>query len=117
MRSQAVMIANKQLNPAKQAQLEDLLFRIEAVLNAKNRKYVMLNAPKAKLANITALLPSAKRPTVMPLMSNAEDTEEWVAIHSVMLESEFWKIVRPLEKLGATGILSIPIEKIIPKIG
>jgi len=53
----------------------------------------------------------------MPLMSSAEDTEEWVAIHSVMLESEFWKIVRPLEKLGATGILSIPIEKIIPKIG
>ena len=111
MTSQAVLIANRQLDTDKQHLLEDLLFRIDAVLNAKNRKYVMLNAPKDKLEAIIALLPRVKSPTVMTL-----NDPNWVAVHVVMSETEFWKVVRPLEAIGATGILSVPIEKIIPRI-
>ena len=111
MKSQAVLIASKDLDVDKQQILEDLLFRIDAVLNAKNRKYVMLNAPKNKLEKVIAILPKVKSPTIM----NLQD-ENWVAIHAVMTEDEFWEVVRPLEKIGATGILSVPIEKIIPRI-
>lgn len=111
MKSQAVLIANKDLDADKQQILEDLLFRIDAVLNAKNRKYVMLNAPKNKLEEVIAILPKVKSPTIM----NLQD-DKWVAIHVVMTEEEFWEVVRPLEKIGATGILSMPIEKIIPRI-
>ena len=111
MKSQAVLIANKDLDPDKQQLLEDLLFRIDAVLNAKNRKYIMLNAPKGRLEEIIAILPKVKSPTIM----NLQD-DNWVAIHAVMTEDEFWEVVRPLEKIGATGILSVPIEKIIPRI-
>ena len=111
MRSQAVLISNKDLDVDKQQLLEDLLFRIDAVLNAKNRKYVMLNAPKNKLEKVIAILPKVKSPTIM----NLQD-DNWVAIHAVMTEDEFWEVVRPLEQIGATGILSVHIEKIIPRI-
>jgi len=110
MKSEAVLIANRSLNASNKNTLDDLLFRIKAVLNAKNKKYVMLNALKNKLSEVTKLLPATTSPTVMAL----EDAD-WVAIHTVMTEDDFWKVVRPLEQLGATGILSINIEKIIPE--
>jgi len=111
MKSQAVLIANKNLSVGKQKQLEDLLFRIEAVMNARGKKYVMLNAPNdERLKKIVALLPSNESPTIMAL----EDTN-WKAIHTVMAESDFWKIVRQLEQLGARGILTTNIEKISPQ--
>lgn len=110
MQSEAVLIANRSLNPEGKNILDDFLFRIKAVLNAKNKKYVMLNAPKNKLHEITKLLPANTSPTIMAL-----EDDGWLAIHAVMTEDDFWQVVRPLEQLGATGILSINIEKIIPE--
>ena len=113
MDSQAVLIANKHLSVEKQNQLEDLIFRIEAVMNARGKKYVMLNAPNdERLKKIVALLPSHESPTIMALEDN-----KWKAIHTVMTEGDFWKIVRRLEKLGARGILTTNIEKISPQGG
>ena len=113
MKSKAVLIANKHLSVDKQNQLEDLMFRIEAVMNAKGKKYVMLNAPNdERLKEIVALLPANESPTIMALEDN-----KWKAIHTVMTESDFWKVVRPLEQLGARGILTTNIEKISPQEG
>jgi len=111
MNSQAVLIANKNLSVDKQNKLEDLIFRIEAVMNARGKKYVMLNAPNdERLQKIVALLPSHESPTIMAL-----EDKQWKAIHTVMTEHDFWKIVRQLEKLGARGILTTNIEKISPQ--
>lgn len=111
MKSQAVLIANKNLSADKQNQLEDLIFRIEAVMNAKGKKYVMLNAPNDdRLEKIIALLPSNESPTIMALEDN-----KWKAIHTIMTESDFWDKVRKLEQLGARGILTTNIEKISPQ--
>ena len=109
MQSEAILIANKNLDDEKKAVLDELLFRIEAVKNAEDKKYVLMNVPTERLKEIVAVLPGVKSPTVMPLA-----TEGWSSVHTVIDEKRFWKIIRELKSLGAEGILVVPIEKMIP---
>ncbi|MBR7027960.1 MAG: ATP phosphoribosyltransferase [Bacteroidaceae bacterium] len=108
MHSDAVLIANKQLNAEKRAVLEEMLFRFDAIKNAETKKYVLLNAPQNKVEAITALLPGVKSPTVMPLAESG-----WCSIHTVIDEERFWEIIGKLKAEGAQGILVMDIEKII----
>ncbi|MBR5394450.1 MAG: ATP phosphoribosyltransferase [Bacteroidaceae bacterium] len=109
MQSEAVLIANKNLDAEKRAVLDELLFRIEAVKAAEDKKYVLMNVPTDRLQEIVAVLPGVKSPTVMPLA-----TEGWSSVHTVIEEKRFWEIIRELKGLGAEGILVVPIEKMIP---
>ncbi|NCA81091.1 MAG: ATP phosphoribosyltransferase, partial [Sphingobacteriia bacterium] len=68
MESEAVMIANKQLTPLKQTIFDELLFRIEAVQEAYNKKYILMNVPNEKIKAIIDILPGMKAPTIMPLV-------------------------------------------------
>jgi ATP phosphoribosyltransferase len=106
--SQAVLIANQQLSPEKQAILAKLLFRIDSVQRGQNAKYVVLNAKESDLDKIKSLLPGMKAPSVMPLAETG-----WVSIHSVISENDFWDIIEALREAGAQGILVLPIEKMI----
>ncbi|MGB0167006.1 MAG: ATP phosphoribosyltransferase [Luteibaculum sp.] len=106
MRSQAVLIANPNLEPEQQKALDQLLFRIKAVQQGKSNRYILLNAPNEKLDEIAAVLPGINSPTVMPLLK-----EGWSSVHSVVKEDEVWDIIDQLHKLGAEGILVVPIEK------
>ena len=106
--SEAVLIKNDALNAEKQQILVKLLFRIHAIKAAKSNKYILLNAPKKNLDNIIRLLPGMKSPSVLPLADS-----EWVSVHSVVKESEFWEIIDKLQAEGAQGILVVPIEKMI----
>lgn len=108
LQSQAVLIKNEQLDAAKQQLLDRLLFRIQSVKKAKNNKYILLNAPNAKLKEIISLLPGMKSPTVLPLAE-----EGWSSVHSVLNENDFWDIIEQLKAAGAQGILVVPIEKMI----
>lgn len=108
MRSEAVLIANKNLDADKRDVLNQILFRINAVRNAEDKKYVRMNAPKARLNEIINVLPGLKSPTVIPL---ADD--EWCSVHTVLDEKRFWEIIGKLKELGAQGILVTPIEKMI----
>ena len=108
MKSEALLIANKQLTAEKRAILDELLFRIEAVKSAEDKKYVLMNVPTDKVEDIVAVLPGAKSPTVMPLAQ-----EGWSSVHTVIDEKSFWEIISRLKELGAQGILVIPIEKMI----
>ncbi|MEM1327145.1 MAG: ATP phosphoribosyltransferase [Bacteroidota bacterium] len=108
MESEAVLIATNDLATPQQQLLDELLFRMDTVMHAKDKKYVMLNAPKAKLDQVIDLLPGVKSPTVMNL---ADDN--WVAIHAVLSEADFWKAVQPLNELGATDILVSNIERMV----
>ena len=108
MQSEAVLIANKQLSDEKRAILSDLLFRIEAVKAAEDKKYVLMNVPTERLNDIINVLPGAKSPTVMPLA-----TPGWNSVHTVIDEKRFWEVISQLKALGAQGILVIPIEKMI----
>jgi len=106
--SEAVLTANKNLSEEKQAILEKLLFRINAVKAAKNNKYIMLNAPNHQLKNIFTLLPGMKSPTVVPLAE-----EGWSSVQSVVKENDFWEVIEKLKQFEAEGIIVLPIEKMV----
>ena len=108
MKSEALLIGNKHLSDEKKEILAELLFRMNAVKTAKDKKYVLMNAPKEKLQDIINVLPGMKSPTVMPLAQ-----EGWCSVHTVLDEKSFWEIIGKLKALGAEGILVLPIEKMI----
>ena len=108
LESEAVLIANKGLPAEKLAILDELVFRLDAVMAAADKKYVLMNAPRECLDAILAVLPGIKSPTVMPLAQ-----EGWCSIHTVLDESCFWEIIGRLKAAGAEGILVLPIEKMI----
>ena len=108
MKSEAVLIGNWKMDDEKRKILNELLFRFEAVQIARDKKYVMMNAPKDKVADITKVLPGIKSPTIIPLSD-----PEWCAIHTVLDEARFWEIIGKLKELDAQGILVSPIEKMI----
>jgi len=108
MRSEAVLIASKNLSKEQESILNQLLFRIESVQSGKNNKYILLNAPNDSIERIISLLPGMKSPTVLPLAM-----EGWSSIHSVVKEDDFWEVIEKLKEAGAQGILVAPIEKMI----
>uniref|UniRef100_UPI004027B4CE ATP phosphoribosyltransferase n=1 Tax=Segatella hominis TaxID=2518605 RepID=UPI004027B4CE len=108
MKSEALLIGNWNMDEEKHQILNEMLFRFEAVRSAQDKKYVMMNAPKSKVKEITDVLPGIKSPTIIPL---ADD--EWCSIHTVLDEKRFWEIIGKLKELDAQGILVTPIEKMI----
>jgi ATP phosphoribosyltransferase len=108
LQSQAVLIASPTLSPAKEEVLEKVLFRINAVLRARNTKYITLNTPTQAIPDIVKLLPGMKSPSVLPL-----NLSGWSSLHTVVSEDDFWGIVEKLKQAGAQGILVLPIEKVI----
>ena len=108
MQSEALLIGNKHLDEVKRQTLEELLFRIGAVRQAEDKKYVRMNAPRERLQEIISVLPGLKSPTIIPLADEA-----WCSVHTVLEERRFWEIIGKLKELGAQGILVTPIEKMI----
>lgn len=97
------------LNPDKEAWVTRLLKRIEGVLQVKESKYIMLHAPRSALSAITALLPGAEAPTIMPL----EGRDDKVAVHAVCRENVFWETLEELKEAGASSMLVLPVEKML----
>jgi ATP phosphoribosyltransferase len=108
MQSEAVIIANPDLDNEKQAILDKLLFRIEAVKKAKNNKYILMNIPNDAISKITSVIPGMNSPTIIPLARQG-----WSSLHSVVDENDFWEKIDLLRSFGAEGILVLPIEKMI----
>lgn len=108
LKSEAILISNKNLSQEMMKLRSSLHFRMQSVLNARNYKYVLLNCPEEKLESINRILPGMKSPTVLPLAEKG-----WVSVHSVVQEDDFWNIIDSLKANGAEGILIIPIEKMI----
>ena len=108
LKSEAVLAKNINLDTEKEAILEKLLFRIQAVLRAKNSRYVLMNVPNSKIDEITAILPVLKSPTILPLAQ-----EGWSSLHSVIDEDKFWNNIDALKNAGAEGILVVPIDKMV----
>ncbi len=108
LKSEAVLVKGKHLSTAKKEILEKLVFRMKAVLTAKNSKYILLNSPNDAIEKISKILPGMKSPTVLPLAE-----EGWSSIHSVISEEQFWENIDALKEAGAQGILIVPIEKMV----
>ena len=108
MNSEALLVANWQMDEEKHKILNEVLFRFDAVKQAEDKKYVRMNAPKDRIEDIINVLPGLKSPTIIPLAD-----EKWCSIHTVLDQKRFWEIIGKLKELGAQGILVTPIEKMI----
>lgn len=108
LESQAVLIKSNSLSSAKNELLEQLIFRMKAVLKGKSSKYILMNVPNNKIEAVNQLLPVLKSPTVLPLSE-----EGWSSLHSVIEENQFWEVIDALKQAGAQGILVVPIDKIV----
>ncbi|RXM52863.1 MULTISPECIES: ATP phosphoribosyltransferase [unclassified Chryseobacterium] len=106
LKSEAVLAQTPQLSSEKTAILDKFLFRIKAVLKAKNSKYILMNVPNDMIQKVADVLPVLKSPTVIPLAE-----EGWSSIHSVIDEERFWEVIDELKENGAQDILIIPIDK------
>ncbi|MFT6947365.1 MAG: ATP phosphoribosyltransferase, partial [Vicingaceae bacterium] len=106
--SQAVLASSTRLSEQNQEILDRLLFRIKAVLRANNSKYILMNLPNDKIAEVSSILPVLKSPTVLPLAQKG-----WSSLHSVIDEDKFWEVIDALKAAGAEGILVVPIDKIV----
>lgn len=104
LESEAVLVKGANFDSDKQALLDQLVFRLQSVLAAKDNKYILLNAPIDQLETICAILPGMKSPTILPLAM-----EGWVSVHSVVKQKDTWSIVQALKNAGAEGILVVPI--------
>lgn len=108
MESQAVLAVSPKISQEETTLLNQLIFRIESVQKAKNKKYILLNAPENKVWEISQILPVLKSPTVLPLAEKG-----WVSLHSVISDNDFWEVIDQLKNAGAQDILIVPIEKMV----
>ena len=108
LRSEAVLAKSPNLEMEQKQILDKLLFRMKAVLRAKNTKYVLMNLPNNKIEEVSQILPVLKSPTILPLAE-----EGWSSLHTVIDEAKFWDVIDELKTAGAEGILIVPIDKMV----
>ncbi|MBU2946375.1 ATP phosphoribosyltransferase [Zobellia uliginosa] len=106
--SEAVLAVSPKISEERKELLSKLQFRIKSVLQARQSKYVLLNAPNDRLDKVLTLLPGMRSPTVLPLAE-----EGWSSVHTVINKDKFWDVIDELKQAGAEGILVCPIEKMV----
>jgi ATP phosphoribosyltransferase len=107
--SEAVLVAGPNAQAQRPDELDSIVLMLGSVIAARDRKYVMMNAPASHLAELEDLLPGLESPSVIPLAH-----EGMIAIHAVVGADEVWGLLPRLKSAGASGILVLPIEKILP---
>ena len=108
LQSEAVLAVSPKIGAAQREILEQFRFRLQSVLEARQNRYVLMNAPNDRLEAIIELLPGMRSPTVLPLAEAG-----WSSIHTVINKDRFWEVLDRVKKEGAEGILVCPIEKMI----
>ncbi len=108
LKSEAVIAASPKIDAERREILDRLLFRVKAVLEARNKKYLLMNVPTDRVQAVIDLLPGMRSPTVLPLAEAG-----WSSVHTVIDEGRFWDIIDELRTKGAEGILIVPIDKMI----
>lgn len=107
--SQAVLVASHAALEAKAPLLERLQLMLDGVVAARRRRYLMMNAPESALAEIRSVLPSMGAPSVLQLAEPGQ-----IAIHAAVDSDDLWELLPPLKAAGASSILVVPLERIIP---
>lgn len=108
LKSEAVLVKSIKLSESQEAILSKLVFRIKAVLKAKNNKYILVNVENSNIEAVSNILPVLKSPTILPLAKQG-----WSSLHSVIAEDQFWDVIDELKLAGAEDILVVPIDKMV----
>ena len=104
------LIANKASweDPWKRRKIENMALLLEGALNAEGRVGLKLNCPRETLDTVLGILPSMKNPTISRLSD-----DEWVAVETILLETEVRSIIPELKEAGARDIIEYPLNKVI----
>jgi len=109
LESQAVLLRGPRVDGPKDEHVERLALMLEAVVAARRLRYVMMNAPAAALDEIRAVLPGMGAPSVLQLADPGQ-----IAIHAAVDADQVWDLLGPLKAAGATSILVVPVERLVP---
>lgn len=107
--SEAELVTNTDLSPGRAAQVRHVALMLESVLAAREKKYLMMNAPLAALGSVRSVIPGMGSPSVIQLADPA-----MVAVHAVVEAAAVWELLGPLRDAGASSILVLAIEQLIP---
>ena len=108
LKSEACIAANMQAMEDKKDTIDEIIFRVQSVLKARDHKYILFNIPNSQIAIVSKILPVLKSPTVLPLLE-----EGWSSLHSVIHVDDFWSVIRKLKDHGAEGILVVPVDNMV----
>lgn len=108
IRSEAVLIANPDIDEEKEKELAKLMFRFQSIIESRGMKYVLFNLPKCKIEEAVNILPAMKSPTILPLAD-----PDWVSLHVVIHEECLWEKIEQLKNIGAADILVLALENVI----
>ena len=109
LESQAVLLRGPSAGGEKDEHVERLALMLEAVVAARRRRYVMMNAPASALEEIRAVLPSMGAPSVLELAEPGQ-----IAIHAAIDTDQVWDLLAPLKAAEASSILVVPVERLVP---
>ncbi|HVO77898.1 MAG TPA: ATP phosphoribosyltransferase, partial [Methanomassiliicoccales archaeon] len=109
-RSNAVMITSEKTYKAKKDEIDELVAAVESVENAANKRYLMADVPTKSLETVRKYFPGIAGPTIMNIMGR----DDVVAIHVVIDKDRAYEAIHRLKRLGATGILIMPIDRMVP---
>ncbi|MBQ0145361.1 MAG: ATP phosphoribosyltransferase [Bacteroidales bacterium] len=106
--SEAVVVANKNLDEDKKKVWEQIKFRFNAVRDSRNMKYLLMNVPDERIEDAIRIIPAMRSPTILPLAQSG-----WSSMHSVVAEDVLWEKIEALKGIGAEGILVLSVEKMV----
>lgn len=106
--SEAVVVANKNLDEEKKKVWEQIKFRFNAVRDSHNMKYLLMNVPDERIEDAIRIIPAMRSPTILPLAQSG-----WSSMHSVVAEDVLWEKIEALKEIGAEGILVLSVEKMV----
>jgi ATP phosphoribosyltransferase len=107
--SQAVLVASHAALEGRRELIGRLELMLSGVVAARKRRYLMMNAPASSLDEIRRVLPSMGAPTVLPLADEGQ-----IAIHAAVDADAVWDLLPPLKAAGASSILVVPVERLVP---
>ncbi len=113
LESQAVLVSGRTRADAEET-VAQLTTMIRAVVAGRRKRYLLLNTPADRVAQIDELIPGIDAPSVVPLAHAGPAGEDMVAVHSVVDAGDLWSLLPRLSQAGASGILVLPIEQLIP---
>ncbi|MGI6008765.1 MAG: ATP phosphoribosyltransferase [Methanomethylophilus sp.] len=109
MESQACIFTSRKAyaDKEKRERMTEIADAIRSVIAADGRKYVMADVPRSKISKVEKIIPGIGGPTIVPI------NDEWVAVQAVIRGEDSYRVVSDLKKIGAKGILTMPIERLV----
>lgn len=109
LRTSQKLIASKASAAKDRRKISEITLALQSVIEAKGKRYLMMNVPVSSLEAVKARLPGLAGPTVLKV----EASSPMCAVHAVVHEREIFKVINDLKEVGARDILIVPIERIV----